>query len=151
MQLPHHSDTTPTAVRTSRRRARSENSVCSICNNLHYTNHLSALIDHIRPSAHTSPRLVVERSGIEDIIPWPPNTRRFAATYPSPALRITRYSREIKSKTTGHIGLTSDAWRMFWYTRPSTLPHLQLTGRTTSSPPRPGALSNSLVQTATHL
>ena len=66
----------------SRRRARSESSVCSICNDLHYTNHLSALIDHIRPSAHTSPRLVVERSGIEDIIPCPPNTRLFSATYP---------------------------------------------------------------------
>ena len=80
--LPHHVDTTPSEIRISRRRARSENSVCSICNNLHYTNHLSALIDHLRPSAHTSPRLVVEHSGIEDIIPYPPNARLFAATYP---------------------------------------------------------------------
>ena len=68
----------------SRRRARSDsaNSQCSICNESHYTNHFSQLVEHIRPSSHSSPRLSTQRSGIEDIIPDAGSRRLFEAIYP---------------------------------------------------------------------
>ena len=59
-----------------------ESSTCAICNEAHYTNHLSDLINHIRPSAHTSARLVVQRSGIDAIIPEADSRRLFDIIYP---------------------------------------------------------------------